>query len=493
MNATYNIDHLQAVTHVTSLLNSTTASGTPTISKPKTAATSHYDSTGTQVATMSNTSYEDVTFAADGSISGGNLSHESSTPDGTKLSTTSVGFQNDGKPVSAQINVNNINGSGDFKNVQMDMSGVTWNNSFAISSGQVKMTTLDASTQQKKNDGVIQFNNESVVSGSITHYDPDNAGAVSGYSEVDYSQAKLLGSSILGGQYSVKHMTPDKVLSASSTVSLSSEGRLQAIETSNVDPATSAVTSKVSVDFSQIVFDTRNEFLSGSLGFTVNDNAGNLMSKTSVTFANSLPTNSTTSVYVKDQLQNKIVVDYSDSLFNNDHQVVDSTKTVNIYSNTDKLLFSTVISYDKNGKKTKDKNPKDKKGAPLAVKASAPAPAKAVKSAVKKSSTTTTVKTAPKLTSTAQLGDTPTTQKTDKTYRTDNTLEQMRVTTLQGNTPISAVITNYAADGTTVVKTFTLDLSGLNYDQASNTVTGALNLQTHLGGNVLSSQSTIQY
>jgi len=297
-------------------------------------------------------------------------------------------------------------------------------------------------------------------------------------------------------------MTPDKVLSASSTVSLSPGGRLQAIETSNVDPATSAVTSKVSVDFSQIVFDARNEFLSGNLGFTVNDNAGNLMSKTAITFANSLPTNSTTSVYIKGQLQNKIVVDYSNSLFNNDHQVVDSSKTVNIYSGTDKLLFSTVISYDKNGKKTKDKDPKNKKSAtPQALKAPAPAPAKAVKAPAKKSSAATTVKSSAtaaikpgaNLTSTAQLGDTPTTQKTDKTYRTDNTLEQVRVTTLQGNTPVSAVITNYAADGTTVVKTFTLDLSGLNYDQASNTVTGALNLQTHLGGNVLSSESTIQY
>jgi len=200
MNATYNIDHLQAVTHVTSLLNRTAASGTAAINKPKTAATSHYDPTGTQVATVSNTSYEGVTFAADGTISGGNLSHQSSTPDGTQLSTTSVNFQNNGKPVSAQVNVNNINGDGDFKNVQMDMSSVTWNNSFAISSGQVKMSTIDASTQQKKNDGIIQFNNETVVSGSITHYDTDNAGAVSGYSEVDYSKANLLGSSILGGQ-----------------------------------------------------------------------------------------------------------------------------------------------------------------------------------------------------------------------------------------------------------------------------------------------------
>ena len=107
------------------------------------------------------------------------------------------------------------------------------------------------------------------------------------------------------------------------------------------------------MDFSQIVFDARNEFLSGDLDFTVNDNAGNLLSKTLITFANSLPALSTTSVYIKDQLQNKIVVDYSDSLFNNDHQVVDSSKKVDIYSNANELLFSTVISYDKDGKKTK--------------------------------------------------------------------------------------------------------------------------------------------
>jgi hypothetical protein len=267
-----------------------------------------------------------------------------------------------------------------------------------------------------------------------------------------------------------------------------------------MDPSTSTVISKVSVDFSKIVFDARNEFLSGDLGFVVNDNAGNLMSKTSVTFANSLPTLSTTSVYVKDQLQNKIVVDYSASLFNNDHQVVDSSKTVNIYSSTNKLLFSTVISYDKNGKKIKDKSPKDKtSGTPQTLTAPTPAPAKQTTASASKASTASKVKSTAATTvkgaslTGTQLGDTPTTQKTDKTYRTDNTLEQVRVTTLQGNTPVSAVITNYAADGTTVVKTFTLDLSGLNYDQASNTVTGALSLQTHVGGNVLSSESTIQY
>ena len=394
MNATYNIDHLQAVTHVTSLLGSTAPSGTVAINKPKTAATSHYDTTGTQVATVSNTSYEGVTFAADGTISGGSLSHQSSTPDGTQLSTTSVNFQNNGKPVSAQVNINNINGIGNFKNVQMDMSGVTWNNSFAISSGQVKMSTIDASTQQKKNDGVIQFNNETVVSGSITHYDPDNAGAISGYSEVDYSQAKLLGSSILGGQYSVKHMTPGKALSASSVVSLSSEGRIQSIETTNTDPVSSAVTSKVSVDFSQVVFNVRNEFLSGDLGFTVNDNAGNLMSKTSITFANSLPTLSSTSLYSKNQMQNKIVVDYSGSQFNNDHQVVNSSKQVDVYSEAGKLLSSTVISYDKNGNKTKAQNrdANQQGNASQAVKTQTSAPAKAA-GAPTKSSAATTVKT----------------------------------------------------------------------------------------------------
>lgn len=480
MNATYNMDHLQAITHVSTLLNTGGTLGDAiTISKPKTASTSHYDPAGTEVATVSNTSYEGVTFATDGSIAGGSLSHESSVPGGNKLSTTSVSFGTNGKPGLAEITAHNKNGQGDFKKIQMDMSGAIWNDSFAISAGEVKMTTTDATTGQKKHDGALQFDKEVVASGSFTHYAPDGSGSVSGYSKVDYSSAKFLGANIVGGQYAVDTHAADNALKSTSLISVSPLGQVQSIETTNMSggtaAATAGVSSKVLVDFSKITFNARNEFQLGELEYTTSDSAGTLLSKTTVTYNNANPTLSTSTMYKNGQLQSKVVIDYAASQFNNDHQVVNSTKQVQTFSGDGKLLSHSVISYDQQGNKVKE--------APVSA-VQVTAPPKAAPTAV---NNTTPVKRL-----VAVTGD-GTTEKTDKKSRPDNTLEQMCVTTMQGDKPVFSTVTLYAADGTTVTKTYTMDLSGLSYDQNAKTVNGALNMQTHAGGNTLSAASTVQY
>src|SRR5690349_24320122 len=104
MNATYSMDHIEAITHISNLLGTSNAAASEAaVNKPKSATTQHYDPLGSDVATVSNTSYEGLVFGADGKIAGGNLSHESSGPDGKKLSTTAIGFQANGTPASAEI------------------------------------------------------------------------------------------------------------------------------------------------------------------------------------------------------------------------------------------------------------------------------------------------------------------------------------------------------------------------------------------------------
>jgi hypothetical protein len=482
MNATYSMDDLHAVTHVTSLLNTSTnanmkmasvKASTPSISKPKLANTSHYDPTGQEVATVSNTSYDGVTFAPDGSIASGNLSHESLTLDGTRLSTTSVGFQNGGKPASAEINVHNHNGIGDFKKVVMDMNGVTWSDSFSISSGQVKLSTIDAATQLKKNDGAIQFEKEMLVSGSFTHFSLDKAGEISHYSEVDYTTAKFLGTRIIGGQYAIKSLRPDKSLASNSLVSVSSLGRVQNIETTNHD-ASSSIKSKVLVDFSKVNFNARNRFDSGDINYTVNDDKGTLLSKTTVTYKDAFPASSQTLVYNKAVLVFKILVDYSQSKFNNSKQVVNSSKKVEIYSKDDKMISSTIITYDEQGKKIPNKT----------VNPPAPSPAPPPKKSP--------LANLPSVPQIKPVGANQTERK-DPKYRADGSLEQMRVIVQEGDKPISSTITYYGTDGTTVIKTHTLDLTGITYDQTANSVTGTLNMATHLGGTILHAASSIQY
>jgi hypothetical protein len=487
MNATYNIDHVQAVAHATSLLKAgATLGDTATVSKPKTATTSHYDPTGQQVATTSNTSYANVNFASDGSVSGGTLTHVSSIPGGNNLSTTSVGFGTNGKPQSANITVHNNDGQGDFRKIQMDMTSAVWNNSLVISSGSVNVTALDATSGQKLHDGSIVFNNETVASGAFTHYATDGGGAVKGSSQLDYSAAKFLGNNIVGGQYTINTQSADNTSKSTSVVTVSELGRVQSIETTNqgggglaaTATPTNTVSSKVSVDCSKVQFNARNEFASGEITYTAKDDKGALLSTTTVAYKDANPSLSTTSVYKDGKLQNKIVIDYSASRFNNDHKVVSSTKKVDTYSGDDKLLSSAVVAYDEKGNKVKGNIAAAIKATPPPKKAPPPA--------------STPVNSSFKMTA-VQTTDPGTTQQTDKTTRTDGTLEQVRVTTLKGNIPVAAQITLYAADGTTVVKTYTMDLSGLTYDPNAKTVSGALNMQSHTGGTVLNSESTIQY
>lgn len=365
------------------------------------------------------------------------------------------------------------------------MSGVTWNDSLAVNSGKITIQTIDALTGLKKHDGAIQFNNEAIVAGSITHYDTDNGGAIAGYTDVDYSQARFLGTSLAGGQYSVKSHTPDKVLKSTSTVALTSLGRPQSIKTTNQDPVTKAITSNVAVDFSKLVFNARNEFDSGLLQYTATDDKGNLLSQTTVTYDSAQPANSTTNIFNNGDIINTIDVDYSDSLFNNDLQVVNSTKKVTVYTKDKKLISSSIIAYDQHGKKLKDSDP-------LAVKLKATKrPAKTPKKQSVPGSKTNTVPSP--LKAAVKTGDSSTTQKTDNITRGDGTLAETRVTTLQDGKPVFADITLYAADGKTVTKTFKLDLSTLNYDPGSQAVSGTLNMQGFMGGTVLQSASTIQY
>jgi hypothetical protein len=364
----------------------------------------------------------------------------------------------------------------------MDLSGVTWNNSMAISSGAVKVNTIDALTQAKTHEGTIEFDKESLLSGAFTHFSTDKPGEVDGYTQVDYSTAKFLGTHIVGGQYAIHSLKPDKTIGSSSVVSLSPLGRLQSIETKNMGDA-SAVKTTVKVDFANVLFTPRNEFSAGDLHYTVNDDKGTLLSETTVTYNNTCPAISKTLVYKDSAVQSRIVVDYSASTFNNRNQVVNSTKKVNVYGKDNALLSSTIVTYDQHGKKTgQDK-------AATLTDIQEPAPVKPVKASMPAGGNIPSqpaVKAAA-----APTGDQ--TEKRDEKYRDDKTLEKVIVTTMQAGKPVSALITLYGADGQTVIKTFTMDMTGLSFDPASNIVSGALNMTAHLGGNTLNSASSIQF
>lgn len=472
MNDTHSMDHLQAINHVTAVLN-TVQTGSTAVSKPKTASTHHFDATGESVAHVSTTSYEGVTFAGDGSISGGTLSHQSVSPEGLPLTTTSIGFQDGGKPASANVDIHNLHSDGLFKKVAMDMSGATWNDAFAITSGQVAVTATDPDTQAKTHDGTIQFDKENLVSGSFTHYDHQGGGAVTGHAEIDYGAAKFLGTSIVGGQYTVRSLHPDKSLSSTSVVALSELGRINSIESTNMGSATE-IKTKTTVDFSKGTFNARNAFHSGDLLYNVFDDKGTKLSDTTVTYQNAVPAQSQTQLYSGGELKGKVLIDYSQSQFDNHNQVVNSSKKVDVYNAKNKLISSSMVAYDQGGKKIK--------ASPTAAPAFKPLkPPVAVK-----------VPALAKMNLAGQPSANQT-QQTDTKKREDGTVQQVRVTTLEAGKPVSAKITSYGPDGTTVIKSYTMDLTGISYDENSKAVSGTLNMQTHLGGTVLQAQSSVQY
>lgn len=473
MNDTHSMDHLQAINHVTTMLTAVQAGGAA-ISKPKTASTHHFDATGENVAHVSNTSYEGATFAADGSINGGTLSHQSVSPEGLPLTTTSIGFQAGGKPASANVDIHNLRSDGLFRKVAMDMSGATWNDAFAITSGQVAVTATDPDTQAKTHDGTIQFDKETLVSGSFTHYDHQGDGSVTGHAEIDYGGAKFLGSSIVGGQYTVRSLHPDKTLSSSSVVAVSPLGRIDSIESTNMGSATE-IKTKVNVDFTKGTFNARNEFHAGDLLYNVFDDKGTKLSDTTVTYQNAVPAQSQTQVYDNSgTLKSKVLVDYSQSQFDNHNQVVNSAKKVEVYNAKNKLISSSMVTYDKKGNKLKADSAAGNQPQPLKPPAMVQVPALAKMNISNK-------------------GGANQSQQTDTKKRDDGTVQQVRVTTLVDGKPVSAKITTYGPDGTTVIKSYTMDLAGISYDDNSKAVSGTLNMQTHLGGTVLQAQSSVQY
>jgi hypothetical protein len=336
----------------------------------------------------------------------------------------------------------------------------------------VSVNTVDPASNVKTHDGTIQFQNQKLASASFTHYAKDNSGTVTGYSELDYSNAKFLGHALVGGEYALTHHNPDKTVKAKSVITVSPLGHIQSIQSTNLD-SSAAVKTTVSVDFSGVTFNARSQAHSGDLKYTANDSQGNKLSDTLMTYQNAIPASSQIVSYSGQAVQSKILVDYSESTFNNKNQVVSSSKKVDLYSGDGKLVSSSVVVYDSNGEKL----PAGTVVQPLPPK-------------------TLTAVVLPKLNInklSAAAGENQTEDRKEKRRASDNSLQELRVTTMQDGKPVSTVVTTYDTDGTTIIKTYTIDLSSLAFDPSSNSVSGSLGMQTHLGGNVLHAESSVQF
>lgn len=470
----------------------------------KSGVVTSYSPDGTETASVGNVNLANVKYAADGSIAGGSVSHSAATPEGQPISSSTLQLTAGGRPSQVQTQIHNKRDAGLAKTMTSDFSGVQWTGSGDPSSGQMNVITNDATTGQRRSVGTMVFQNEKLASSSITHYSPQDGTTVVAHTDLDYSGVTFSGLKVMGGQMKVTRKAPDQTVSSTSQVQFAPNGlgRVQQIQTANLTPGTGAVKSNVSSDYSGISFNARNEITAGSLTIAATAPDQSPLTHSVVTFANSVPVTAQTWRFQGGVVAAQIVTDFSKSQFDNDLQVVNSSKQVDLYDGSGQRISSTTVTHGPTGavvnKQVQSFPPAAATAPPkthaqvlaalsAAAKPTSPPAATASKTAVPAAAATT---------------DPNTKTDTKTTSRSNGTLETRVVTTMQkgsGNTAaypwvtVAADITHYDTDGKTVVKTHHVDFTKLVIPQGETKPTGSVSVQEKTGGTTLHSDSVFNY
>lgn len=448
-----------------------------TINTPKTSIITRYNLNGKGKASLSHLSFDKVKFGIDGSISGGTLSYQTFTPEKRLVSSTSLNFQTNGKPSSAETQINNKYSDGIFKTVSTDMSSINWTDGSHIHSGAIPINTKHDKKQIKQTSGSLVFDKEKLISGSFTHHSETG---VHGYTEVDYSTIQFLGSMIVGGHFSVTTKKPDRSVSSKSRIIFTGKGRVQKIHTTNFAPSSSDVKSKVVSDYTGINFNARNEVHSGDVHYHVSDKDDQQLSRTQVTFKNQVPSQSISHRYKNDNLVQTIVVDFSKAKFTNDNHIVDSSTSVKVYDGDGQIQSSKIVYYDSDGNILKKESQVFEFKDESLVFISPPNPSEEENNYVSEGASILNT-------------DSQQPSKTETIARPDGTIEKTITTIFDKEKPVSTVVKSYDIDGKTVTKTYHINLTNLSSDDSSKQLSGSLSLQKYIVGKTLHSESVVTY
>ncbi|MEM8650471.1 MAG: hypothetical protein AAGF54_08085 [Pseudomonadota bacterium] len=531
MDVTHHLDHLQVLNHVANMVQGYQATSKVAKNLPKSAKTTHYGPDGTLIASQSTTSYTDLKVS-NGKIAGGRLQHTSSDETGKAISLSEVAFQQDGTPGTVNTAINNRFSDGLYKKITIDMSSVLWNAASNVVSGSINISSTHAEKDSLRTVGSFLYKNEDPVSGQFTHYVPQGDGSISGFTNIDYTKANFRGSRITGGYCAIDSQDATGATKANSNMFMSNKGLIQEIHTTNFDPKSGETTGKVVSDFSNLEFTPRNEFKSGTVTYNTTDDKGNPTLKTTVSYSDSVPTQTESHKIKNRKITHKIVTDYSNATFNNDLAPINcivittvtnaagklcsktetkydsqgnpKTKITKVYSSQTEELFSTVTSNYANvvfnhshkpiggtleinlvladGSKTIHSE-KDFGSFPSSGNAPLELVTPSTCEPEKDTTKITTVKNA--------KGQITEVQKI--ITRSNGTLLKKVITHLQDDKPASSNITLYGIDGMKVLKTYSLNLANISYDSISGQVSGAISLQSKFAGAVLDAESTLMY
>ncbi|MDG9669246.1 hypothetical protein ONV78_16005 [Hahella sp. CR1] len=529
MNATHELsDHLEASENIA---NVSQLAGV-VASLPQNASTTHYGADGKQIASYSKTSYANLKLSPQGDIQGGTLSHSATDANGNALNSSTLAFAN-GNVATAKTQINNRFASGVAKQVEADFSNVKWTPATTIHSGQVKFTSRRGDSQSLRSDGVVTYANELITSGSFRHYSPEGQGGVEGYTDIDYSNTKFVGDRIIGGYFSVSSKNAARAENSQSNVFMNASGAIDQIHTKNFDPASAAMKSQVLTEFQNTQFNARNEIDGGEAHYSISDPNGVLQNKTVVTYQNGVPSNTVTQNYANNQVLSKVVSSYEGATFDNELRAINSTVHTREYNAAEKLMSMTDASYNASGAPTKiqSRTLDPDTQTPLFLietdyantqfnyrRKPIGGHAKITTTNLKDSSSIETIKTftsptaasatahaeelmamptqpsAPQYlthTSTMKNAEGQTTAYKKTITRSDGSLLKTVVTNVTDDKPTSVAVTLYAADGKTVAKTYAMDVSGVAV--SAGKVSGAMKITTKFRGQILSSESTLEF
>lgn len=528
MKETHPSDHLQLLDHLALISKAQLAfqrTATNVAALPATAQAVHYGPDGQRVAGIAALNFAGIKTDSAGNILGGSLQQQMADESGKPLDASVINFLASGKPGLVHTTINNRFDDGEFKKVSTDLSGVDWTEDSVIRSGQVRIR----STQQDnlRSEGTLSFLGEKVNSGSFTHYSPHGEGTVTGYTQLDYSTLKTVGTRIVGGYIGVQSHNAARQLKSNSNMFMAPSGTLLQVHTLNMDPDTQAVKSSVVADFSNVGFNARNHIESGTADYRVTGNNQNLLSQTQVTYKDRAPQYSATEIYDdKNKLKSRVSTDYSGARFNNDMKPVNSTITTTAQGPDGGIQSVTQVTYDENGYQQSRQvtNYSSKTGKPVSVATSDLSNVMfdhQYKPLSGEINTTTedisldkiirTVKSIGGNDSAAELSTgTNSGAHTRNMYsevadrygavsktqssvnRPDGTLFKQVVTSFDDGVPVNVQVSFYDTDGSTLVKVHKIDLGQVRVVDGG-TPRGDIGIDTYFRGTTLDTSSKLSY
>jgi len=451
----------------------------------KSAAVTNYAPDGVQKASVGTLSLENVQLAADGSLKGGQITHTTLTPEGKPVLASTMQLAPGGKLTQAETTIYNHNDAGVANVLSTDLSSMQWTDSGKLGSGEIQLSSKHPLTGAQTASGKLVFQNEKLVSGAITHYSAQNPTAVDSLTDLDYTGVNLLGMKVAGGQLKVTRKQPDQTISSTSQVSFQEDGsgRINQIQTANLDPKSGQVKSNVTSDYSGVTYDARNVLTSGDVHIHVTAPDQSPISHAVVTFANATPQSSQTWRFQGNVLAAKVLTDFSNAKFDNQNRVVSGGIKVDVFDGSENQLSSTNVTYDGKGgvaNKATQKLPP----------ATAPAPPRAFAD-VAKAWTSVPPKAPPAKLLIQKVAGAPSNAK--NTYRKDGTLEESVVTTSANGVPLSAEVTRYDTDGKTVASTYQVDLSKVSMAGGPGKPSGSVSVAELTAGVKKNSDSVFTY